>query len=105
MNKLASILSLAALVIIVYMIMHDVTKNAGSTISKDNDDFYGIVQEKPKNNLGVWVVGNQRFTVTRDTEIDEDYESINIGSCVEIDIENNRVKEIESRHKSRCINN
>lgn len=105
MNKLASILSLAALVIIVYMIMDDVTKNAGSTISKDNDDFYGIVQEKPKNNLGVWVVGNQRFTVTRDTEIDEDYESINIGSCVEIDIENNRVKEIESRHKSRCINN
>ncbi|NDB79867.1 hypothetical protein EB155_08360 [archaeon] len=105
MNKLASILSLAALVIIVYMIIHDVTKDVGSTISKDNDDFYGIVQEKPKNNLGVWVVGNQRFTVTRDTEIDEDYESINIGSCVEIDIENNRVKEIESRHKSRCINN
>lgn len=105
MNKLASILSLAALVIIVYMIIYDVTKNVGSTISKDNDDFYGIVQEKPKNNLGVWVVGNQKFTVTRDTEIDEDYESINIGSCVEIDIENNRVKEIESRHKSRCINN
>lgn len=105
MNKLASILSLAALVIIVYMIMHDVTINVGSTISKDNDDFYGIVQEKPKNNLGVWVVGNQKFTVTHDTEIDEDYESINIGSCVEIDIENNRVKEIESRHKGRCINN
>lgn len=105
MNKLASILSLAAPIIIVYMIIYDVTKNVGSTTSKDNDDFYGIVQEKPKNNLGVWVVGNQKFTVTRDTEIDEDYESINIGSCVEIDIENNRVKEIESRHKSRCINN
>jgi len=105
MNKLASILSLAALVIIVYTTMQYVIKNVGSSLSKDNDDFYGIVQEKPENNLGVWVVGNQSFIVTRNTEIDEDYESINIGSCVEIDIENNRVKEIESRNKNRCINN
>lgn len=66
------------------------------------DDFYGVIQRRPKGKTGTWVVGDYRFRVSRDVELDAGYAPLKVGACVEVDIDNGRVEEIESKPMHKC---
>ncbi|MCH9841874.1 MAG: hypothetical protein K0U03_01460 [Betaproteobacteria bacterium] len=51
-------------------------------------EFYGKIESMPENTFeGVWVIDGNSYTVTNDTEIDEEDGEAKIGACVEIEID------------------
>lgn len=78
-------------------------KKTRATINKQpTDDFYGIVQRRPQGKRGMWMVGNYKFRVSRDVELDADYAPIQTGACVQVDIDDGRVEEIETKPMYKC---
>jgi hypothetical protein len=68
-----------------------------------DDDFYGIVETRPVGTAGTWVVGGRTVTATEDTELDDDHEtSFAAGTCVQVEMEDGLVEEIESESPSKC---
>jgi len=68
-----------------------------------DDDFYGIVESRPVGTAGTWVVGGRTVTATENTELDEDHgSSFDVGACVEVEMEDDMVEEIESESPGKC---
>ena len=68
-----------------------------------DDDFYGIVESRPLDgDVGEWVIGGRTFTATVPTEIDTDDGPLDIGVCASVDMEGERVEEIESEPARKC---
>ena len=71
-------------------------------VSFADKDFYGIVESRPDGILGTWVIGGKSVEATEITRLDEDYGPIKVGSCVEVDIDDGKVEEIESEPPHKC---
>ena len=65
-------------------------------------DFYGVVESRPKGIEGTWVIGGKSIEATELTQLDEDSGPITVGTCVEVDIDDGIVEEIESEPPHKC---
>ena len=66
------------------------------------EEFYGVIESLPNNKAGSWVVGGRSFDVTEKTELDEDHGPFIVGACVDIEIDDGMVEEIESEPLNKC---
>jgi hypothetical protein len=67
-----------------------------------DDEFYGILESKPDNGTGIWMVGKRSVKVTEETELEEEHGPLDIGACVEVEVENGWAEEIESEAADKC---
>ena len=67
-----------------------------------DDDFYGIIESRPDGKVGTWVVGERSVMVTEDTDLDEDHGPLKVGACAEVEMDEGKVKEIESESLRKC---
>ncbi|MGZ8216069.1 DUF5666 domain-containing protein [Methylomagnum sp.] len=67
-----------------------------------DEDFHGIIEQRPEGNTGTWIIGGQEVAVTDKTKIEEDDGPLAVGKCAEVEYENGRVEEIESESLSDC---
>jgi hypothetical protein len=67
-----------------------------------DDDFFGIIENRPDGKVGTWVIGGRSVEVTKNTDLDEDNGPLKVGSCAEVEIDNGKVEDIESEPLSRC---
>jgi hypothetical protein len=68
-----------------------------------DQDFHGIIESRPADgHVGEWVIGGRTFTATADTEIDTDKGPLDIGACASVEMEGQRVEEIESERAEKC---
>ncbi|MGD2055004.1 MAG: hypothetical protein PVG45_12965 [Gammaproteobacteria bacterium] len=74
-----------------------------SASCSDNDvEYTGILDHRPEGKDGMWVIEGKSFSVTADVELDEEDGPLQPGSCVEIEMEEGDVKEIESAKMEKC---
>ncbi|MCB5188938.1 DUF5666 domain-containing protein [Methylobacillus caricis] len=67
-----------------------------------DEEFYGVIESRPQGDVGTWVIGGRKLNVTKDTELEEDHGPLVKGACVEVEIEDGLVHEIESKKKEKC---
>ena len=69
----------------------------------DNEvEHTGILDHRPEGKDGMWVIDGKSFSVTDEVELDEDHGPITAGTCVELEMEDGEVKEIESEEMDKC---
>lgn len=74
-----------------------------SASCSDNEvEYYGILDHRPEGKDGMWVIDSKSFSVTDEVELDEDHGPIAVGTCVELEMEEGDVKEIESAEMDKC---
>lgn len=67
-----------------------------------DDDFYGIIENRPEGKVGTWIIGGRSVEVTERTDFDEDHGPLTKGACVEVEIDDAKVEEIESEPARKC---
>jgi len=73
------------------------------TACADNEvEYTGILDHRPEGKDGMWVIDGKSFSVTDEVELDEDHGPITAGTCVELEMEDGEVKEIESKEMDKC---
>ena len=74
-----------------------------SAACSDNEvEYYGILDHRPEGKDGMWVIDGKSFSVTDDVELDESHGPIVAGTCVELEMEEGDVREIESEEMEKC---
>ena len=69
----------------------------------DNEvEYTGILDHRPEGKDGMWVIDGKSFSVTEDVDLDEDEGPIAVGACVEIEMAEGDVTEIESVKMEKC---
>jgi len=69
----------------------------------DNEvDYTGILEHRPDGKDGMWVIDGKSFSVTDEADLDEDHGPITAGACVELEMEDGEVQEIESEKMEKC---
>ena len=69
----------------------------------DNEvEYTGILEHRPDGKDGMWVIDGKSFSVTEEVELDDDHGPITIGACVELEMDEGDVKEIESTEMDEC---
>lgn len=71
-------------------------------VSHASEEFYGIIESRPKGNVGTWVIGGRNVEVTDKTRLEEDHGPLVVGACVEVEYEGKAVGEITSEEKKKC---
>ena len=67
-----------------------------------DDDFYGKVESRPDDKVGTWVIDGRNLDVTSATKLKEKIGPLVVGTCVEVEIEEGLVEEIETVKMSKC---
>lgn len=67
-----------------------------------DDDFYGKVETRPDGKTGAWVINGRTLDVTAETELEEGAGPLVPGACVEVEIDEGIVEEIETVKMSKC---
>ncbi|MDR5172004.1 hypothetical protein IHQ56_09260 [Methylobacillus flagellatus] len=77
---------------------------AGATLSVQaaEEEFYGVLESRPQTAEGTWVVSGRKLEVTKKTELEEKHGPLVVGACVEVEIEDGLVEEIETKKKEKC---
>ena len=77
---------------------------AGMTCSVQaaEEEFHGVIESRPKTAIGTWVVSGRKLEVTKKTELEEKHGPLVVGACVEVEIEDGLVEEIETKKKEKC---
>ena len=72
--------------------------------SGDGREFRGIVEVIPNNQIGEWIISGKPYAVTEQTEIKEQYGTIEKDSCVvgEMSSDNTYVRELKSARAFAC---
>ena len=73
-----------------------------ASCSKDEVEYTGMLEHRPEGKDGMWVIDGKSFSVTDAVDLDEDHGPIAVGSCVELEMEDGEVKEIESTDNEKC---
>ena len=73
-----------------------------ATVAAADEDFYGIIESRPEGKVGTWVIGGRSIEVTERTDLDEDHGPLKVGACVEVDMDNGKVEEIETEPARKC---
>ena len=74
----------------------------GFNSASARDDFAGIIESKSESDEGIWIVGGRRVYVDERTDLDTSDGELEVGACVEVDIHNGWVTEIERERDGRC---
>ena len=73
------------------------------TACADNEvEYTGVLDHRPEGKDGMWVIDGKSFSVTDEVELDEDHGPITVGTCVELEMDDGDVKEIESAEMDKC---
>ena len=72
------------------------------TLSHADEEYFGKLENRPDSKAGTWTVGGRQFMATEETELEEEHGMLKMGACVEVEYENNKVEEIESKPMARC---
>ena len=72
------------------------------TVAAADEDFYGIIESRPEGKVGTWVIGGRSIEVTERTDLDEDHGPLKVGACVEVEIDDGKVEEIETEPARKC---
>lgn len=79
------------------------TLAALATACADNTvEYTGILDHRPEGKDGMWVIDGKSFSVTDEVELDEDHGPITAGACVELEMKDGEVREIESKEMEKC---
>jgi len=73
-----------------------------TSCSDDEAEFTGILEHRPEGKDGMWVINGQSFSVSDEVKLDEDHGPLIKGVCVELEMEDGDVKEIESEKMEKC---
>jgi hypothetical protein len=73
-----------------------------SQIAMADEEFYGIIESRPDNTVGTWIVGGRSFDVTEHTKLDEDHGRLVVGACADIETDEGLVEGIESEPADKC---
>jgi hypothetical protein len=73
-----------------------------ASCSGDKAEFTGILDHRPEGKDGMWVISGQSFSVSEEVELEEDHGPLTAGACVELEMEDGDVKEIESKKMEKC---
>jgi hypothetical protein len=68
----------------------------------DEDDYHGIIYTRPEEKVGGWAIGDKIFNIVESTHLDEENGPAVVGQCVEVEIDNNSLMEIETTSLDRC---
>ena len=75
-----------------------------SASCSDNEaEYTGILDHRPEGKDGMWVIDGKSFSVTDKVDLDEDHGPITAGACVELEMEDGEVTEIESEDIGKCL--
>jgi hypothetical protein len=74
----------------------------GSTLALADEEFYGVIEQRPQTNLGMWVIAGQQIEVTKKTELESEHGPLAVGACVEVEHDKNVATEIESEKPEKC---
>lgn len=66
------------------------------------DDFNGLIESRPDDGMGAWVIGGRTIYATERTKLDNHDGPLEVGACVEVDINNGWVTEIERDAEWKC---
>ena len=73
------------------------------TACADNEvEYTGILDHRPEGKDGMWVIDGKSYSVNDNVELDEDNGPLTVGACVELEMEDGDVKEIESEDMDKC---
>jgi hypothetical protein len=67
-----------------------------------DDDFHGIIENRPDVKAGTWVVGGRSVKVTDQTRLEEHNGPLSVGACAEVEVERGVAEEIESEPPYKC---
>lgn len=70
--------------------------------SENEMKYTGLLEHRPEGKDGMWVIDGQSFSVSGEVDLDEDHGPLNVGTCVELEMEDGDVKEIESERMEKC---
>ena len=70
----------------------------------DEDDYHGIIYQRPEEKVGAWTIGDKTFNIVESTRLDEENGPAVVGQCIEVEFDNNSLKEIETTSQDRCKN-
>lgn len=73
-----------------------------SNASFADEEFYGTIENRPTENVGIWTISGQQVEVTKKTKFDYDNGPAVVGSCVEVEHKKGVVKEIETVKPKKC---
>ena len=74
-----------------------------SASCSDNEvEQTGILDHRPEGKDGMWVIDGISYSVTEDVELDEDNGPLTAGACVELEMKDGDVTEIESESMEKC---
>jgi hypothetical protein len=69
---------------------------------RSDDDFYGVIESRPSDTAGTWVIGGRSFNATTNTILLTDDGPLNSGVCTSVDFEGDTALKIESEPASDC---
>ena len=70
----------------------------------DEDDYHGIIYQRPEEKVGAWTIGKKTFNIVESTRLDEENGPAVVGQCIEVEFDNNSLTEIETTSQDRCKN-
>ncbi len=86
----------------VILILLVILTGLSASCSDDEAEYTGILEHRPEGKDGMWVISGQSFSVSDEVELDEDHGPLTAGACVELEMEDGDVREIESEEMEKC---
>lgn len=71
-------------------------------VGQAGDSFKGKVESRPADKVGEWVIDGRKLDVTAKTELEEKAGPLVPGACVEVEIDDGIIEEIESVDMDKC---
>ena len=85
------------LVVVLFLAFGAISENAFGF-----DDFNGRIESRPESGIGAWVIGGRTIYATERTKLDTRDGPLDVGACVEVDISQGWVTEIQVDADWRC---
>lgn len=70
--------------------------------AREEEEFTGTLESRPKSNAGTWVIGGRQVEATNETKVEAEYGPIVVGACMVVEYEGKLVKYIKSEEKNKC---
>ena len=69
----------------------------------DNEvEYTGVLEHRPEGKDGMWVIDGKSYSVTDAVDLDEDDGPLEIGACIELEMIDGDVREIETQNMEKC---
>ncbi|HEU4709341.1 MAG TPA: hypothetical protein VFS17_08515 [Methylophilaceae bacterium] len=71
-------------------------------VGQADDSFKGKVESRPADKVGEWVIDGRKLDVTAAAELEEKAGPMVAGACVEVEMDDGIVEEIETVDMDKC---